>query len=55
MEILTAPSLNAYTTGGIDFPVEKDTDEALMVHIRKSLETLYHPIGTCKMGMMQWL
>ncbi len=50
MEILTSPSLKGYTTGGIDFPVEKDTDEALMVHIRKSLETLYHPIGTCKMG-----
>jgi choline dehydrogenase len=21
-----------------------------MSHIRKSLETLYHPVGTCKMG-----
>ena len=25
-------------------------DEFIMQHIRKSLETLYHPVGTCKMG-----
>ncbi len=50
MEILTASALKAYTTGGIDFPSAKDTDEELMTHIRKSLETLYHPVGTCKMG-----
>jgi choline dehydrogenase len=50
MEILTAPALKAYTTGGIDFPINNNDDEALMTHIRKSLETLYHPVGTCKMG-----
>lgn len=51
MEVVTAPSLRQYTEGGIDFPVNSDSDEALMTHIRKSLETLYHPVGTCKMGM----
>jgi choline dehydrogenase len=50
MEILTAPALKAYTIDGINFPTANDTDEALMTHIRKSLETLYHPVGTCKMG-----
>ncbi len=50
MEILTAAALKVYTTGGINFPVDCSSDEALLVHIRKSLETLYHPVGTCKMG-----
>ena len=35
---------------GVSFPFLPATDEALLVHIRKSLETLYHPVGTCKMG-----
>jgi choline dehydrogenase len=26
------------------------SDEALLEHIRKTLETVYHPVGTCKMG-----
>jgi len=51
MEVIIAPALQQYIDGGIDFPVNNDTDEALMTHIRKSLETLYHPVGTCKMGV----
>ena len=31
-------------------PPEQDSDEALAEHIRNSLETIYHPVGTCKMG-----
>ncbi len=34
----------------VNFPMEPFTDESLIIHIRKSLETLYHPVGTCKMG-----
>jgi choline dehydrogenase-like flavoprotein len=30
-------------------PEAKD-DQALRAHIRKFAETLYHPVGTCKMG-----
>jgi choline dehydrogenase len=26
------------------------TDEALREHIRNVVETIYHPVGTCKMG-----
>jgi choline dehydrogenase len=31
-------------------PQHIDNDEQLMEHIRKSVETIYHPVGTCKMG-----
>ncbi len=29
---------------------DKTTDEALIEHIKKTVETIYHPVGTCKMG-----
>ena len=50
MQILTADALKAYIKSGISFPVNTSSDDALLQHIRKSLETLYHPVGTCKMG-----
>lgn len=50
MEVLRAPALSGYSEDGISFPQQAETDEELQAHIRKSLETLYHPVGTCKMG-----
>lgn len=38
----------------IEVPALDATDECLIAHIKKSLETLYHPVGTCKMGMDEW-
>jgi choline dehydrogenase len=35
---------------GVNFPSAPYSDASLQEHIRKSLETLYHPVGTCKMG-----
>lgn len=31
-------------------PREGSSDEELMTHIRKIVETVYHPVGTCRMG-----
>jgi choline dehydrogenase len=31
-------------------PPDTSSDDALAEHIRNALETIYHPVGTCKMG-----
>jgi choline dehydrogenase len=31
-------------------PPDRSSDEAIMQHILTQLETVYHPVGTCKMG-----
>lgn len=30
--------------------MDENSEEAIKTHIRKSVETVYHPVGTCKMG-----
>ncbi len=50
IEVMNAKSLNGYSVNGMNFPPEPITDETLWEHIKKSAETLYHPVGTCKMG-----
>jgi choline dehydrogenase len=50
MEVIDASAFRPYSKGDIYFPLNAKNDEELMDHIRKSLETLYHPVGTCKMG-----
>ena len=32
-------------------PFNRNSDEFLIEHIKKTLETVYHPVGTCKMGI----
>ncbi|MES2004249.1 MAG: GMC family oxidoreductase N-terminal domain-containing protein [Bacteroidota bacterium] len=49
IEVMQTNAFRGCLAEGIDFPQEL-TDEALQLHINKSLETLYHPVGTCKMG-----
>ena len=50
IEVGSSAPMKHFSPGGIIFPALPATDEALRSHIRKSLETLYHPVGTCKMG-----
>lgn len=49
IEVMQAPAFSGYLADGISLPKDL-SDEALLTHIDKSLETLYHPVGTCKMG-----
>jgi choline dehydrogenase len=50
MEVLDAKAFKPYSPNGLCHPSRNATDDMLMEHIYKSLETLYHPVGTCKMG-----
>ena len=51
ISIVNSESFKAICPDGVAFPSLPASDEALMEHILKSLETLYHPVGTCKMGL----
>lgn len=37
-------------TKGINYPTRYVSEDDIMAHIRKTLECIYHPVGTCKMG-----
>ena len=47
--VLDAPALAAFRDREVHLTGEED-DAALMAHIRARADTIYHPIGTCKMG-----
>ncbi len=49
LEIIEAQAFAPYRKE-IILPLYRSSDEELILHIKTLLETVYHPIGTCKMG-----
>jgi choline dehydrogenase-like flavoprotein len=49
-EILRAPALEKYRHREV-YTADAHTDEELTRHIRARADTIYHPVGTCKMGV----
>jgi choline dehydrogenase len=49
-EIFAQPAFEALRAEEIFPGAELQSDEELMAFIRRKAETIYHPIGTCKMG-----
>ncbi len=49
LRILAAPAMRPYAGTPIDEPPE-EPGEALIPRIRAKADTIYHPVGTCRMG-----
>jgi choline dehydrogenase len=49
MEVMDAAAFDAYRKSHL-LPPDRSSDEAILFHTKKVLETVYHPVGTCKMG-----
>lgn len=52
-EILAAEEFQQYGSWEIGPGPEAQSDEQILAFIRKRSETIYHPIGTCKMGQVE--
>lgn len=50
MEMLESDSFKPYVDQMVLPHTKLNTDEEWKEHIKKSVETIYHPVGTCKMG-----
>ncbi|MCR9286034.1 GMC family oxidoreductase N-terminal domain-containing protein [Saprospiraceae bacterium] len=49
LEMMGQSAFSPYLQELISLP-ENSSDDVIAEHIRNSMETIYHPIGTCKMG-----
>ena len=50
MKIMNKEPLSKYTSGHVQRPVDLDNDEDIEQDIKEDADTVYHPVGTCKMG-----
>ena len=48
-EVLMSNAFKPYRIK-MHFPVDDSSEEKVLEHIKTFLETVYHPVGTCKMG-----
>ncbi len=49
IDVMEADAFGPYRQR-IQTPADRTSDDGLWAHILKQLETVYHPVGTCKMG-----
>jgi 4-pyridoxate dehydrogenase len=49
-EIFNAPPLRRFLAAEVAPGRDVQTDEALDAHVRKTAATVFHPLGTCRMG-----
>lgn len=49
IDVMQADAFRTYSVG-ISIPTDCSSDEALWQHIVAKVETVYHPVGTCRMG-----
>ncbi|WP_420147248.1 GMC family oxidoreductase [Spirosoma sp.] len=49
IDVSQADAFSPYSMG-INMPLRYSSDEALWQHIVNRVETVYHPVGTCRMG-----
>ncbi len=49
LEVIQADAFSPFRKA-VTSPPDTSSDEAFVHHIKSQLETVYHPVGTCKMG-----
>ena len=50
MTILNNSPVSKYTSNHVQRPIDLNDDKDIEQAIREDADTVYHPVGTCKMG-----
>ena len=50
MTILNKSPVSKYTSNHVQRPIDLNDDKDIEQAIREDADTVYHPVGTCKMG-----